>query len=127
VLPHKGVAGKGFPVQLAAGGDAAVPFTLQRERCRRVSMSPQGVILGKPTTSGTFKFLVRPRRELYRPRHSQREIVITMSRPLETGAGRAEDWEKPGWKLTYFEEFTIPHLDEGRWTSKYQGLCQGIS
>src|SRR6185503_18530120 len=100
-IPQKGVVGKPFRFQLA-GRNGTPPFTYKidsGELPPGLSMSREGLILGTPTKSGTFKYWANLGDT--GGRHSERHLTITID-PAPAGSTAAPaEWEKPGWKLSY--------------------------
>jgi hypothetical protein len=120
-LPHKGVVGKPFTVELLARS-GSFPYTYHIDSGSLppgVTMSPNGLIAGIPTKAGTYKFWCDAKDGYVIPMHSQRQIVLIIEDPKpSSGAGDASkptdnsnDWFKPGWNLTFHDEFDGSTVD----------------
>jgi beta-glucanase (GH16 family) len=119
LLPHNGAVGKAYRFQLKGrAGSAPYHFKIDSGALPPgLSMSKGGLILGKPTTAGKFQFWAN----LIDPTGKSSQRPITIAIEPEGGSSTSEAWEKPGWKLTFFDEFDIKWLDQGHWAPAYQG------
>ena len=115
-LPHRGTLGQPFELQLQ-GRNGSPPYHYKKDSGDLppgLALSPDGVITGTPTAPGTFWFwgnLIDST-----GRASQRPITITIDDPNPPAGS-----EKPGWKLTFADEFNGVALDPDKWEQHYRG------
>jgi hypothetical protein len=121
-LPHKGVVGKPFTVELLAR-NGSFPYSYHIDSGSLppgVTMSSNGLIAGIPTKAGTYKFWCDAKDGYVNPMHSQRQIILIIEEPNASNAtadkaaepsGNSDNWVKPGWHLTFHDEFNGKSVD----------------
>jgi hypothetical protein len=119
LLPPTGMVGKPYSHRLN-GRAGSPPYNFKIDSGKLppgVTLSTNGLISGTPTASGNYKIWANLADSW--GKHSERQISITIfeAQPPRPTA----KLEKPGWKLTWHDEFEGTTLNADRWVAAYRG------
>jgi hypothetical protein len=128
-LPHKGVLGRPFSLTLKArGGSYPHSFKIDSGTLPPgLTMSSNGLIAGVPTKTGSYMFWGHTM-DPY-GLNSEREIYITIEEPNASNSPPVKpgdtsmNWPKPGWNLTFHDEFSGKELDLTNFVPRFDNFA----
>jgi hypothetical protein len=118
-LPHRGTMGVPFTFELTARG-GYMPYHYKQgpgQLPPGLTMSSNGLIAGVPTKTGTYKFWAHVID--HEGRQSEREITINIEEPNGDLPALLNSWVKPGWNLTFDDEFDGKELNLNHFVPRF--------